>query len=87
MTNKNPLMTQHSGEPLDISDSAAEGSVLTPITRKRGLRRPTERIAMALMAVGAAMMFQPLALAIYTYSFIVILIGTILFTIAIHLPE
>ena len=84
---KNPLMTPHSGEALDISDSAADGSVLTPITSKRGLRRPLERISMGLMALGAVMMFQPLALVIYSYSFIVILIGTILFTVAIHLPE
>lgn len=84
---KNPLMTSHSGEPLDISDSAADGSVLTPITSKRGLRRPFELVSQSLMALGALMMFQPFALGLYTYSFIVILAGTVLFTIAIHLPE
>ena len=87
MSDKNPLMTPHSGEVLDISDSAADGSVLTPITHRRGLRRPLELIAQTLMVLGAVMMFQPFALPIYTYSFAVILAGTILFTVAIHLPE
>jgi len=40
-----------------------------------------EKVAMALIAIGLLMMFQPFALVLYTYSFIVILMGVILFTI------
>jgi hypothetical protein len=46
-----------------------------------------ERIAMALMAIGALMMFQPFLLGIYSYSFIVILIGTAMFIVVSHLSE
>ena len=40
-----------------------------------------EKIAMALIAIGALMMFQPFALMLFSYSFDVILLGVILFTI------
>ncbi len=42
---------------------------------------------MGLMALGALMMFQPFVLAIYSYSFIVILIGTALFIVVSHLAD
>ena len=50
-------------------------------------RRRLEAIAMALMALGAIMMFQPLVLAIYTYSFIVILAGVVMFVVVSHFPD
>ncbi len=40
-----------------------------------------EKAAMALIAIGALMMFQPFALVLFSYSFDVILLGVILFTI------
>ena len=40
-----------------------------------------EKIAMGLIALGLLMMFQQIALVLFTYSFIVILLGVILFTI------
>jgi hypothetical protein len=40
-----------------------------------------EKVAMALIAIGALMMFQPFALVLFSYSFDVILLGVILFTI------
>jgi hypothetical protein len=46
-----------------------------------------ERVAMGLMGLGALMMFQPFALGIYSYSFIVILIGTAMFIVVSHLSE
>jgi hypothetical protein len=33
------------------------------------------------------MMFQPFALILFTYSFLVILIGTISFIVAVHLSD
>lgn len=50
-------------------------------------RTPLERIAMGLMALGALMMFQPFVLGLYTYSFIVFLLGTIMFTIVSHFQD
>ncbi len=40
-----------------------------------------EKAAMALIAIGALMMFQPFVLGLFSYSFDVILLGVILFTI------
>jgi hypothetical protein len=40
-----------------------------------------EKVAMGLIAIGALMMFQPFALVLFSYSFDVILLGVILFTI------
>ena len=59
----------------------------TAAPRRLPPRRRLERIAMALMALGALMMFQPFALVLYTYSFIVILAGTVMFTVVSHFPE
>ena len=39
------------------------------------------------MALGALMMFQPFALGIYSYSFIVILIGTLMFIVVSHFAD
>lgn len=50
-------------------------------------RGPLERTAMGVMALGALMMFQPFVLALYTYSFIVILLGTLMFIVVSHFPE
>ena len=37
--------------------------------------------------LGALMMFQPFALGIYSYSFIVILIGTLMFIVVSHFAD
>lgn len=60
----------------------------TYATPRRVLRkRYLERIAMGIMALGALMMFQPFMLVLYTYSFVVILAGTLMFIIVSHLPD
>jgi hypothetical protein len=43
--------------------------------------------AMALIALGVAMLMQPFALVLYTYSFVVILVGTFGFMIVSHFPD
>jgi hypothetical protein len=55
----------------------------SPRARKRRL----EAIAMAVMALGALMMFQPFALVIYSYSFITFLAGTVMFIVVSHFQE
>ena len=44
-------------------------------------------IASILIAMGVIMMMQPLLLIVYTYSFIVTLVGTVMFIIVSHFPE
>ncbi|MEP5154629.1 hypothetical protein [Planktotalea sp.] len=50
-------------------------------------RGPWEMVASILIALGVVMLMQPLALGIYTYSFLVTLIGTVMFIIVSHFPE
>jgi hypothetical protein len=66
-----------------MSTTPERGPAARPSSRKRRL----ERIAMAIMALGALMMFQPFALGIYSYSFIVILIGTLMFIVVSHFAD
>ena len=57
----------------------------------RGLRRfrrgPWEAVASCLIGVGVIMLMQPYILVAFTYSFMVTLIGTILFIIVSHFPQ
>lgn len=80
----NPITTPHAGEVLAITDSPDEELEL-PIGRSS--RRYLEPIAIGIMALGALMMFQPFAKVLYTYSFIVILFGTLMFIVVSHLQE
>ena len=50
-------------------------------------RGPWEMVASILIAIGVIMMMQPLLLIVYTYSFIVTLVGTVMFIIVSHFPE
>ena len=50
-------------------------------------RAPWEMIAAILIALGVIMLMQPFALVMFTYSFGVILAGTIMFIIVSHLPK
>ena len=50
-------------------------------------RGPMEMLAVALIALGFLMLFQPFALVLYTYSFITLLAGTLMFTIVSKFPE
>lgn len=50
-------------------------------------RGPWEMVATVLIAIGIFMMMQPFAMWAFTYSFIVILSGTVLFLIVSHFPE
>jgi hypothetical protein len=53
-----------------------------------GLRRSAwEMLAMTLIAVGVVMLMQPFVLALYTYSFLVTLIGTAMFIVVSKFPE
>ena len=51
---------------------------------KRGI---WENISTALILIGVFMLMQHFAMWMYTYSFIVILVGTIGFVITSHFPD
>ena len=46
-----------------------------------------ENFSTALILIGVFMLMQPFAMWMYTYSFIVILVGTIGFVITSHFPD
>ena len=46
-----------------------------------------ENLAIALIAAGFVMLFQPFPLALYTYSFITLLAGTLMFIVVSKFPE
>jgi len=50
-------------------------------------RGPMENIATALIAIGFLMLFQPFLLSLYTYSFVTLLTGTVMFIIVSKFPE
>ena len=50
-------------------------------------RGPWEMLASILIAVGVVMLMQPFVIWAYTYSFIVTLVGTVMFIVVSHFPE
>lgn len=52
----------------------------------RWRRGPWEMVASILIALGVFMLMQPFFLVAYTYSFIVTLIGTVMFIVVSHFP-
>lgn len=58
---------------------------ITDILRFR--RGAWEIVASILIALGVFMLMQPFWMVAFTYSFIVTLIGTLMFVIVSHFPE
>ena len=50
-------------------------------------RGPWEMVASVLIAIGVVMLMQPYVMVAYTYSFIVTLVGTVMFIVVSHFPE
>ena len=46
-----------------------------------------ELLASVLIALGVIMLMQPFVLSLFTYSFVVTLVGTVMFIIVSHFPE
>ena len=57
------------------------------IFRKIFRRVIWENLSTAIILIGVFMLLQPFPMLLYTYSFIVILIGTIGFVITSHFPD
>lgn len=54
----------------------------------KGFRRGAwEMLASILIVMGVFMLMQPFALWLFTYSFIVTLVGTVMFIVVSHFPE
>ena len=60
-------------------------SFLSGLLRLR--RGPWEMLATILIGLGVVMLMQPFALWMFTWSFVVTLVGTVMFIITSHFPE
>ena len=50
-------------------------------------RGPWENLATVIIAIGVFMLMQGFAIELFTYSFVTILTGTVMFLIVSHFPE
>ncbi len=50
-------------------------------------RGPWELAATLVIAAGVVMLMQPFVLALYTWSFVVTLTGTVMFIVVSHFPD
>ncbi len=50
-------------------------------------RGPWEMVASILIAIGVVMLMQPMIMTLFTYSFIITLVGTVMYIIVSHFPE
>ncbi len=66
-----------------VADS--KESLLVRLLRFR--RGPWEGLATILIALGVVMLMQPFAMVLFTYSFIIILTGTVMFIVVSHFPD
>jgi hypothetical protein len=57
------------------------------MTRRLFRRGPCENAATAVIGLGIVMLMQPLAIALFTWSFPVILAGTVMFIVVSHFPD
>ena len=64
------------------------GSAVAKSGMSRWFRRgPWETVTMTLIGGGIIMLVQPLSMDLYSYSFVTILTGTVIYTIVSHFPE
>ena len=50
-------------------------------------RRPMESLACLVITAGIAMMLQPFAMGLYTWSFVTTLAGTVMFMVVSKFPK
>jgi len=46
-----------------------------------------EMVASVIIAIGVVMLMQPFLLVAYTWSFLITLVGTVMFIIVSHFPD
>ena len=67
-----------------IAPNRAPGKKRWPRWARRGVM---ENVAIALIALGVIMLVQPFSITFYSYSFVTVLAGTLMFTIVSKFPE
>jgi len=70
-----------------ITSSTTERNGARPPERRLFRRGAWENASAAVIGLGIGMLMQPFVLELYTWSFAVILVGTVGFLITSHFPE
>jgi hypothetical protein len=70
-----------------ITPSATPPNGARPRERRMFRRGRGENASATVIGLGLGMLMQPFALELYTWSFLVILLGTVGYLITSHLPE
>lgn len=65
----------------------AETGAATPERRRIFRRGPWEMAASILIGLGVVMLMQPFFMWAFSWSFIVTLVGTVMFIVVSHFPE
>mgnify|MGYP003397466104 CR=1 len=66
----------------------AKTEPIPPSALPKWLRRgPMELVACVVIFLGILMLLQPFALILYTWSFVTMLFGTVMFTLVSKLPQ
>ena len=74
----------HSTKPINSQPSLEDKSKPWPKFLRRG---PMELVACCLITLGILMLLQPFALFLYTWSFLTMLFGTVMFTVVSKFPQ
>lgn len=71
-----------------MSDLITRDPPAAPVRKTGFFRRgPWENVATALIAAGVVMLMQPFSIALYGWSFLITLAGTVMFIIVSKFPE
>lgn len=82
------IETQRARAPVSIEQGGQDQQNSVNTDRRRIFRRgPWELGATVLIGLGGAMLMQPFAMTLFTYSFITILAGTVMFIVVSHFPD
>ena len=72
-------------KPEKTVDAGRNEGLLSRFLRWR--RGPWEGLATILIALGVVMLMQPFVMVLFTYSFVIILTGTVMFIVVSHFPD
>jgi hypothetical protein len=70
-----------------MSAAAESGNDRESTPRRYFRRGPWENVSTAMIGLGVIMLCQPFFLTLYTYSFVTILAGTVMFTLVSKFPD
>ena len=70
-----------------MSVSVQRRKARTEALRRLFRRGPWENLATGIIALGVIMLCQPFLLDVYSYSFVTILTGTVMFIIVTKFPD